>query len=88
MSPSFRDKASIDLMYFQKSDTTILWMFFFVSKEAKTIFAWKTVIIMLRTSHHFELNRGFFIEDWNLRIFSGVNFSFFNLYSFYYSQEV
>ena len=54
-------------MYLQKSDTTILWMCLFLSKEAKTIFAWKTVIIMLCTSHHFDhianLTEDFFIED-------------------------
>ena len=66
-------------MYFQKSDTTILWTYLPQNKQ-KAIFAWKTVIFILYTRYHFVNETEEFYRRLNIGIFSRFNFSFFHLW--------
>ena len=67
--PSFFLKISIDVMYFQKCDTTKFVDKLFSGNKQKAIFAWKIVIFMLYTCYHFVNGTELFYSSLNLGIF-------------------
>ena len=81
MSPSVSDETSLDLMYFQKSDTTIFWMNF-VSKQRRSIFFLKNCdLYVVYTLPFWQPNRSV------LRMIESQNLCRFNVSSNFHPLE-
>ena len=76
MSPSFKIKYQIDLLHFQKSDSTIFWINFYFEKSKQQILREKPAIFMLylftiilcieQKFSYGRLNLGIFLDSTSL----------------------